>query len=672
MNQNVKIENWTLNYSLPGWADDFSESIFFIGNGRMGARGYLSHEPIGRPIQRGLFIGGVFGEIKPGITDFVNLPTPIFDNVNIDGYTACLAGPVKKTLDLSTGTFNAEYILEANGKKLLVNYQRFFSPINPALLCQRCLYQAQHPMSLSVNSGILLDCVNSPVPDDQTKDNSEQISLAKLTESTKTVNGFKCDFIITGTNISLSQAITFQANGWEETDFIQNEHSMTQGFTAMMNADEVKYLDKITYILTSRDVDARIIPYSSQCSYTDALSKSENWWKQKWNTCDSNYFPDGSAERNALRYSMFQLICSANAGDDTVSIGARGLTHTRYKGCYFWDTDIFMLPFFLETDLKTAKNLCRYRIKTLDAAKKHSKKMNTLGARYPWMTAFDGTEQCETWDIGCSELHITADVAYALEQYYLHTKDESFYLEAAPVWVETARFWASRYTWNKDKSKADLLFVKGPDEYCGVVNNNLYTNVMVQHNLKLAIDAAATLQSKRPDIYSELNIMTCEIDNLQKLHDCISWPHDPETGHLTTDDNFHLLEPVDISLLKSNDGASYHQVCFDRLQRYKVVKQADVLLLMTRLPELFSDEEKLQAWKDFEPICLHDSTLSFASHALFAAMNGLEYHEYLNKALFLDIFDRMGNTGKEGLHLANMGELWLAVHALEQRKTKVN
>ena len=116
--------------------------------------------------------------------------------------------------------------------------------------------------------------------------------------------------------------------------------------------------------------------------------------------------------------------------------------------------------------------------------------MNTAGARYPWMAALDGSEQCETWDIGCSELHITADVAFALDAYCQKSGDEAFYLDrAAEVFVETARFWLSRYTYRPEPGKADLLFCKGPDEYCGITHNNLFTNVMVQHNLRRSLTA---------------------------------------------------------------------------------------------------------------------------------------------------------------------------------------
>jgi trehalose/maltose hydrolase-like predicted phosphorylase len=277
------------------------------------------------------------------------------------------------------------------------------------------------------------------------------------------------------------------------------------------------------------------------------------------------------------------------------------------------------------------------------------------------MASYDGSEQCETWDIGCSEVHITADVVYAISKYCEASANREFYLhQAAKVYIETARYWLSRYTINQTTGEADLLFCKGPDEYCGITNNNLFTNIMVKNNLFLASNAVRDLKAEAPEELKALSVTPVELSDWKYLHDHIKLPHDPVTGHLTTDDTFHLLEPVAIKDIKQGSEASYHNVCFDRLQRYKVVKQADVLLLMTRFPEMFTQEEKITAWKDFEPLCLHDSTLSFASHALFAAQNGLrdECDQYFKQAIFLDLKDIMNNTGKEGLHLACLGEAW--------------
>lgn len=278
------------------------------------------------------------------------------------------------------------------------------------------------------------------------------------------------------------------------------------------------------------------------------------------------------------------------------------------------------------------------------------------------MAALDGSEQCESWDIGASEVHITADVVFALQQYRDWCGDEAFYENgAAQVYVETARFWADRYTLQADGT-AHLLFCKGPDEYCGITSNNLFTSVLVRHNLSLAVQAAELLLRTQPDTAARLGLSAQEATQWQALRDAIVLPRRAD-GRYLPDDTFLRLEHVDPAALKQDDSASYHTVCFDRLQRYQVIKQADALPLMSRLPELFTAQERRAAWDDYEPLCLHDSTLSFASHALFAAQNGLQApaEHYLQKAMLLDLRDVMSNTGKEGLHVACFGEVWSAV-----------
>ena len=186
---------------------------------------------------------------------------------------------------------------------------------------------------------------------------------------------------------------------------------------------------------------------------------------------------------------------------------------------------------------------------------------------------------------------------------------------------------------------------------------------MGETHTAVALVSAVGLKKECPEQDEAWGMSETEYSAWEILRDAIQLPRDPVTGRYRQDDTFHLLERVDPAELKSGDEASYHQVCFDRLQRYQVIKQADTLLLMTRLPEQFTEEEKLAAWEDFEPLCIHDSTLSFASHALFAAQNGLAEaaDAYWRKALYLDLEEVMGNTGKEGLHLACLGEVWQTV-----------
>lgn len=666
MRTDLKLTPWIISHTGAGWADDFCESIFFLGNGRMGVRGYASSEPQSRPIQKGIYTAGVFGEIKPGITDFVNLPTPLSEKIYIDGAEAELASDVERTLNLREAGLVMRYTLQAGDKKLSVESRRFLPKEHPALLMQQLIFTPQENMTITVATGILTDSCNSPIPDDQTKANTETIQLSRLVSASASEKGIACSFEIRGTGLSVKEEVRVRS-----TDFAFSHSENTWNVYKTRAGKGTGYtLEKAACILTSRDVDPRIGELCEDWDYGALWQGHRAAWNAVWERCDLDIPSFDEELLCGLHYSMFQLMGSCSGKDSTVSIGARGLSHGRYKGCYFWDTDLFMLPFFLENDLEAARNLCDYRVRSLPVAKKHSERMNTAGARYPWMAALDGSEQCETWDIGCSELHITADVAFALDAYCQKSSDEAFYLDrAAEVFVETARFWLSRYTYRPETGEADLLFCKGPDEYCGITHNNLFTNVMVQHNLELAIQAAEDLKEKRPERYKELNITQEEIHRMTALRKAIKWPHDPVTGRLSQDETLHLLESVDISTLKPDASASYHHTCFDRLQRYKVIKQADVLLLMTRMPQLFTQKQKQEAWEDFEPICLHDSTLSFASHALFALQNGIteKGDTYLRKALLLDLRDVMGNTGHEGLHLACMGEAWQAALAICKR-----
>lgn len=676
MRKDLILEPWHIKMRSNDWVDDYAETIFFLGNGRIGCRGYIPFEPENRPIQQGLFLAGTFGEIKPGITDFVNLPTPVFDRILINNKPGRLTSEIVRDLDLEHSILTFEFTLNDT---IQIKAERFFSSDDVRFMIQRFTIKAPSNVSITIDTGINEESCNCPVPDDQVKENTETINLSKRISLTHHNDSLIAKYLITGTHLKITEQLTIHTNDFE----IKHTNEALMHLDAIMNPaasnDITTYsYEKFTQINSSRDINLSDST-PDVISFQNFYNKHLDFWKEKWDICDidSNIivkeFENSAKTITALRYNIFQLINNCSRLDPTVSIGARGLTHTRYKGCYFWDTDIFMLPFYLATDKEAAKNLCMYRINNLDAARDYAKKLNLSGARFPWMTSFDGSEQCETWDIGCSEIHITADVVYAINNYIQKYNDQDFYINhAAELYIETARYWLSRYTYDSTGNTANLLFCKGPDEYCGITTNNLFTNVMVQHNLRLAMKAASDLKQDNTKTYNRLGISDSEIKAWSRLEKDIPWPRDPESGHLTTDDTFHLLEKVDISKLKPDDSASYHTTCFDRLQRYKVVKQADVILLMTRLPELFSKKERLTAWNDFEPLCLHDSTLSFASHALFAVQNGItdKAMYYFSKALFLDIYDVMNNTGKEGLHMAGMGEIWNAAYFMGLLKLK--
>lgn len=664
MRTDVKRRGWTISAEGHDFADRFLESVFFTGNGRMGARGYPAYRPVRRPLDAGLFLAGFYDRISDStdLTDFVNLPTPIWYQIRLNGRTPPLPSRVSRELDLRTGLLTFRYRLSIADDWVDVREQRFFSLARASLLFQRLEFRGCGPVELL--AGIDHQSCNSPIPDDQVKENTQVIQMTRFCSGAEINDGFTARYETKHTKLALVQTISCHTEGFSTPAFVPDTGDGV-GVRCTGDASHGPIALELAIRLTSsRDVDPLLqLDVEPGWDFAGALAANQTAWEQRWADCDIVMEGDEDAQ-TGLRYVIYQLVANCSPRDHTVSIGARGLTHTRYKGCYFWDTDLFLTPFYNLTDPQAARSLANFRIGTLPQAKAHAARMNGTGARYPWMVSYDGSEQCESWDIGCSEIHVTADVAYALGQYLNWTGDDSLFFQGgAQVLVETARFWVSRYSPAQEPGKVNLLFCKGPDEYCGITSNNLFTNTMVKHNLSLALAAAARLKQEAPEQYAALGLSEEECASWERLRGAIQLPRDPVTGHYRQDDTFHLLERVDPAELKSGDEASYHQVCFDRLQRYQVIKQADTLLLMTRLPEQFTEEEKLAAWEDFEPLCIHDSTLSFASHALFAAQNGqAEAAEaYWRKALYLDLEEVMGNTGKEGLHLACLGEVWQTV-----------
>jgi kojibiose phosphorylase len=255
------------------------------------------------------------------------------------------------------------------------------------------------------------------------------------------------------------------------------------------------------------------------------------------------------------------------------------------------------------------------------------------------MCGKNGLEQCHTWDIGRSEIHITADVAYSFAAFLNVTADTT--LDPRELYLETAKYWESRFSYDAKTDTYHLLFVKGPDEYCGVPNNNAFTVFMARENLKFAL-----LYKDNPkwrDIIGKSVVL-----------------YDKDRDLYIQDDNFERLEPFPG---RNGTGASYHEFDFDRLQRYKALKQADLVLLMLLLPDQFTDAQKQTIWNYYEPLTLHDSSLSFGTHAYAAAVVGdqdkLGY--YLEKSLFLDLEDILHNTGREGIHVGAAGAVWQAV-----------
>ena len=622
----IRIRDWSVETTGP--VNDFCESVFFTGNGYLGVRGFPGWEVKEKPQDHAIFKAGFFSHITPKITDMVQLP---------DVLTVRPVGHIPQNVHQVLNLRNGELLQEWQDDDFCFTMKRMVSMSERSLIISRLEVRARNSGHLIVQAIADGEVANLPVNDDQMVENTDLTRLLKL--------------------VSISEAAAELRTAYEQTPVhIAWEIRENAGIAAHTEVSETRAVTGLEHTLNAGEewVIEKRIRIQTGSEHADTNTALDPWeenrriWERLWEDCDLEVISDDPEFQGAVRFNIFQLLANNAAGVSCASIGARGLTHGRYKGNTFWDTDIFLLPFYLWTRPDAAKNLMRYRTERLEDAKELAGKQNLDGARYPWMCSDTGLEQCESWDIGLCEVHITADVAYALDRYCNITGDEEFRKYAANnVFLETGRYWKSRLTWEPEKKCYSSFFVKGPDEYCGATVNNTYTNWMARNNLRLAAESGLADEK--------------EAEELKFVMDHIAILYDPERRLYLQDELLERMEPMKLGA--RSDIPSYRSVCFDRLQRYRALKQADLVLLATLFPTEFSREEKLNIFNTYEPLTLHDSTLSWGVHAQLALQLGLwgKAEEYLKKGVYLDLKDLMSNTGREGIHMAALGSVWQAI-----------
>lgn len=403
------------------------------------------------------------------------------------------------------------------------------------------------------------------------------------------------------------------------------------------------------------------------------LEKHARAWERRWAASDVVIEGDPAAQE-AMRFALYHLIAAANPHDERVSIPARALTGDAYMGHVFWDTEIFLLPFYTFTWPEAARALLMYRYHTLPAARDKAVQFGCQGALYAWQSAETGQEMTPTFDIrgdghvvpircGMEEHHISADIAYAVWQYWQATRDVGFFLEAgAEIVLETARFWASRAMPEED-GRYHIRGVIGPDEYHEGVDDNAYTNFMARWNLECGRQVARLLQARWPQRWAELRErLNISLDDLSFWHEVaaqLAIDRDPATGLLEQFTGFFQLEPVDLAAYEPRLAAMDVLFGRERTQRSQIIKQADVVMLLGLHWDRFAPEVREANFRFYEERCDHGSSLSPAMHALVAARLGdvALAERYFHEAAAIDLHDAMGNAAG-GVHIAALGGLW--------------
>ncbi len=397
-------------------------------------------------------------------------------------------------------------------------------------------------------------------------------------------------------------------------------------------------------------------------------------WTERWVSSDVQVGGDPAAQQ-ALRFALHHLNGAADPEDEHVSIGARALTGEDYLGHTFWDTEIFLLPFYTFTWPAAARALLMYRFHTLDAARAKAAARGWRGALYAWESADTGAETTpQQWvgpdrqvlDIltGQQEQHISADVAHAVWQYWRASGDEAFLREAgAEILLETARFWASRAALEAD-GLHHIGGVIGPDEYHEDVDDNAYTNLMARWTIRRGLETAALLSARWPADWTALSgrlgLTQTEMTTWVQVADTMATGEDPATGLTAQFKGFLELEDVDLSAYAGRSVPMDVVLGRDRTARSQVIKQADVVALLALLPEAFTPQATHANFAYYEPRCGHGSSLSRALHGLVAARLGQAEKalDYLRRSAAIDLGDtHVAIAG--GVHIAAQGGVWM-------------
>ena len=425
----------------------------------------------------------------------------------------------------------------------------------------------------------------------------------------------------------------------------------------------------------SPDVARRALARAETLGFDELLARHSAAWRERWRDADLVVEGDDEAQR-ALRFSIFHLVSTGHPTNERVSIGARGLGGMSYFLHVFWDTEIFVLPFFIYSHPQTARTLLAYRYRNLDGARAKARLMGHRGALYPWESADKGVETTPPYGFGpdgdmipilsgLMEHHISADVAWAVWEYWKGTADDEFMATmGVEIMLETARFWVSRTSRDAD-GRRHIRVVVGPDEYHEGVDDNAYTNVLARWNMRRAAEALKWLETEdRPRaraLRERLGLKDRELAQWAQVADALVDGFDPDTLIYEQFAGFHAMDEVPLEKLRPRPMAADLLLGRDVTVMSKVVKQSDVVMLCHALADEIPLEVTRANYHYYEPITCHGSSLSPGTHAAVAARLGdMETAlEDFAMAAAIDLADNMGNAAR-GLHMAAMGGLWQA------------
>lgn len=650
---------------------EFWGSKYLLGNGYMGYRGTL--EEYGKEQLCACTLAGIYNKNGEKWREPVNMPNPFSIRVKLNGESMSVLEKKPEShiqrLDMFTGRFIRETSFQIGETTCTIYSERFLSRSRLNMMALKYRIQAEAKMSAEIEIKLDRDIwdINGPHLEQFCEYRKDHIVLltAKTSEQKRNV--------ITGQMTDIPFSCKKDENGVIKAVIPENG-----------------ILEFYVYGWEEKDAGAEDIPrimkeleQTASAGYEELLKVNTQYWEEIWE--DANILIDGDEDIElAVRYSLYQLISSAPFHTDETAIPARGLSGQVYKGAMFWDTEMFMLPFFTSTFPDVAKNLVGYRIRTLDGAKRKAQKLGYQGAFYAWESQDTGDEACTKYGFtdvftgrplrtyfGDKQIHISADVAYGIWKYYEMTGDRKLLLDGGlETMTECIRFLYDYSVFKERKNRYELFDVTSPDEYHERNNNDAYTNILTKEMAEKTFLLWKEMEKVSPEEVRRLKSRLFdegEWERLERFAELLYIPEPGDNGVIEQCDGYFDLEDIEIPELlkrKLNDS-EYLGGANGIASPTQIIKQADVVLATTLLKQNYKKEIREKNWKYYEPRTEHGSSLSACIYALGAidASDTEKAYRYLEKTAYTDLKGDykiyVGNLYIGGVHTAANGGAWL-------------
>lgn len=650
------------------------ETVFTLSNGYLGVRGSVAFDCANK--ENGTFIAGLFDKEEKGEANevcgltlknkaitpaYAIVPDSNLMRIEADGLPFdllnCECLSAQKTLDMQRGIVVFCHTLKnADGKVITVRVMNVVSKtrkhdvlykaeivaenFDGAVSVAFCNVLCQNPQYIPR----LKDYISCTRLNDVSQKDGEVRLLAKVAETGDEI-------------VLLSRTI-----GDGEKKTLYSENGVDEWFRIDAKRGQTYSFVKRAAYFSSHDNDVREI---SPVDEETLLAEHFAFWRDAWEKADVEICGDDELQQG-LRWNIFNLIQLENVGDSDVSISATGLHGQGYFGHAFWDTEIFMLPFYLATEPKEAKTLLKYRYDRLNEARNLAQQCGCQGAKFPWTSAYTGADVTPPdWERCANrQIHISGDIAYAFYNYYVHTGDRAFFDACGvEVIVETAKFYASKAVKGAD-GKYHLFDVIGPDEYNIHADDNYFTNHLVKWNVATAVSAMAELKARDEERYAAVAQKTGYDEDMAKRLSSVAENFAfPQTREGVCEQYNGFFSLKDDGPIERDESGMPKDKKYVYASGSQVLKQADVVMMHYLFPDDFSAEVQKASFDYYEKRCNHGSSLSPSIHCVVGLRNGFKDHAYsfLRLTALLDLKNmHLDKNLHEGIHMACAGGTWSA------------